>query len=335
VAEIIVPPSGPSMIRRLTAAVVVRLDRVPIGIAAKPLDDGTEIEFSGCRLTFRIDDGGEAMATPAADVAEADDCPAPSAKTRLVNPRTGESVDLGDARIVVGRDQACDFVVSGKGVSRRHFSITPVQGGYLLRDESANGTVVNGSPVSGTYLLGHGDVVRVDEEELRFEAEGVVSSPPGTTAEPTAILDVSRLRSEFAESGQRERDKAHLAANLEIVRGPYAGASLSVDRPVCAIGRGPQSDVMIRDESVSANHATLLRKGTSWFVVDLRSANGTFVDGLRIAGEREITSGSRLTLGRVELVFRALDSSADAGSAMKRKRSWLRDLLRPRRGNPA
>ena len=50
-------------------------------------------------------------------------------------------------------------------------------------------------------------------------------------------------------------------------------------------------------------HATLLQKGDEWFVVDLRSSNGTFVDGHRIAGERSLNRGSRLRLGSLELSF--------------------------------
>ena len=136
-----------------------------------------------------------------------------------------------------------------------------------------------------------------------------------------------RLRSEHGAVGTSERPGAPLVANLEIVRGPYSGASFSIDRPVCTIGRAAESDVRIRDESVSANHATLLRKGTAWFVVDLRSASGTFVDGLRIAGERELTSGSRLKLGRVELMFRALDGGVETAIAGRRAPSWLLDFL--------
>jgi pSer/pThr/pTyr-binding forkhead associated (FHA) protein len=214
-------------------------------------------------------------------------------------------------------------------VSRRHCSITPVQGGYLLRDESANGTLVNGSRVSGTYLLGHGDVVRVAEDDLRFEVDGAPDPAPATAAASTAVLDVSRLRAEYSSAKTAEHPGTPLVANLEIVRGPFAGASFSLDRPVCSIGRSAESDVRIRDESISSNHATLLRKGASWFVVDLRSANGTFVDGSRIAGERELTSGSRLKLGRVELMFRALDGGSDNAMPTRRTRWWLFEWLAP------
>jgi pSer/pThr/pTyr-binding forkhead associated (FHA) protein len=340
VATIAVPAVGESTIQRLAASVVVRLDQTAIGIAPKTLPDGVEIEFNGYRLTFRTGDADEAAVASSShreraggrltreSFAFSDDAEMPAGKARIVNVRTGGVTSLGEGRVVLGRDETCHIVVPGMDVSRRHCSIAPVQGGYQLRDESANGTLVNGSRVSGTYLLGHGDIVRVGDDELRLEVEGDVSPAASTTAAPTAILDVSRLRSEHA-AGAPERPATPLVANLEIVRGPYSGATFSIDRPVCSIGRAAESDVRIRDESVSSTHATLLRKGTAWFVVDLRSANGTFVDGLRIAGERELTSGSRLKLGRVELMFRALDGGAETPTEEKRTPSWLLDFFTP------
>lgn len=112
------------------------------------------------------------------------------------------------------------------------------------------------------------------------------------------------------------------------MRGPFAGASFSIERAVCSIGRGAQCDVRIPDSSVSINHATVFRKGSSWFVVDLRSANGTFVDGSRVAGERELVSGSRLKLGNVELTFRSIRHGVDVPEP-KEKVSWTRGLRWP------
>jgi pSer/pThr/pTyr-binding forkhead associated (FHA) protein len=344
VATITVPSSGPSTIQRITASIVVRLDQEPLGIAPKELYDEAQIEFEGCHLTFATDNAGSAMVASASNSGEHERPlrTAPTATTvestvraRIVKVKSGEAIELGNYKVVVGRDASCDFVVSGMGVSRRHFSVTPVQGGYLLRDESANGTLINGSRVSGTYLLGHGDMLRLDEEDLRFELEGAAPRAQTEAAAPTAILDMSRIRREIAEGTKRDSAPTALAANLEIVRGPYAGASFPIDRPVCSIGRGPQCDVRVRDESVSTSHATLLRKGAAWFVVDLRSANGTFVDGLRVAGERQLTPGARLKLGSVEMVFRSLNADVEAPMA-KRKTSWLSTLLRPfRRAAPS
>lgn len=343
VATIVVPPDGPTTIQRIKASVVVRVDWNPLGIAPKELHDGAQIEFGDCCLTFSTDDSGSAITSasnydeprrwsiPAEPIVAKPAAVAPGSapsRARIVNVRTGDSIELGSRRIVVGRDdEACDFVLRGMHVSRRHFSVAPVQDGYLLRDESANGTLVNGSRVIGTYLLGAGDVLRLDEDELRFEIDGVAAPKPGTEAAPTALLDLSYVREAVAADYKREQ--LFRQATLEVVRGHFSGASFAIDRPVCAIGRGPHNDVRIRDESVSANHATLLRKGTSWFVVDLRSANGTFVDGSRVAGEREVASGARIKLGAVELVFRSVDASGDAPVERKRKDSWLRQLLKP------
>lgn len=342
VATIMVPSAGPPLIQRISASVVVRLDQEALGVAPKPLHDGAVIEFSTNALTVSVDEAGAWMISSASSAASTDEhavppppvgtTVAPHVHARIVLLRTGEAVTLGNYRVVVGRDSACDFVVLGNGVSRRHFSVTPVQGGYLLRDESANGTLVNGALVSGTYLLGHGDTLRLDKEELRFELLGVVPPEPSEGAAPTAILDLSRIRRDLAAGDRRDVTPPALSANLEIVRGPYAGATFPITRPVISIGRGEQNDVRVRDDSVSTNHATLLRKGTSWFVVDLRSANGTFVDGSRVAGERELASGARLKLGGVEMVFRSLNAPVEVPAA-RRKASWLARLIsafRPR-----
>jgi pSer/pThr/pTyr-binding forkhead associated (FHA) protein len=329
VATIEVQDAGPVVIRRSTATVVVRLDGKPLGVAPVELREGSQIDFGGCHLTFESDESAVGH-----DGRDRDVLPSSSARVsartgakpevrpaRLVNVRTAQALPLSGRRVVIGRDASCDLVMAGKGVSRRHASISPVHGGYLLRDESSNGTVVNGARVAGTYLLDHGDVLHMDEEELRFELEGAESRrPAATTSEPTALLDRSQLL------GGAPGALGRLTASLEIIRGPFAGASFHIDRSVCAIGRGEQSDVRIRDESVSTTHATLLRKGTTWYVVDLRSANGTFVDGSRIAGERELPPGATLGIGSIEMTFRSFDAGVEVAAAKRKSGGALRWL---------
>ncbi len=342
-ATITVHGDGPVLIKRTTAAVVVRCNGESLGVAPVELKHGTRIDFEGCRLVYEADvpradapsDAGRVARTqsPLHLTGAAAKAAAEIAAARLVNVRTGAALRLTGRRVVIGRDEACDLVLADMGVSRRHASISPVRGGYLLRDESANGTLVNGTRISGTYLLDHGDILLIHQEELRFELHGAEQTRRPVTAQageaaPTAILDLSHVTGGPAASS---RARASLpVASLEILRGQFAGASFQLDRAVCAIGRAAESDIRLRDETVSAAHATLLRKGASWYVVDLRSANGTFVDGSRVAGEREIRSGAALRLGAVELVFRAHDD-ASAGApddAAGRKKGWLRRLLR-------
>ncbi len=340
VASITVPAHGPVLIRRLTASVVVRLDEQPLGVAPAELRHGTHIDIAGCRLTFEADMPGSEPAqagglTPAGSSAVVSPSLPPNlSPARLVVMKTGASFSLPARKAVIGRDTECDVVIPDVGVSRRHASITPVPGGYLHTDESSNGTLVNGSRVAGTRILDHGDVLRLHDEEIRFELEGHAGSEPTpdqASRAATAILDMSSLRSVMASEAASKASRRSPTASLEIVRGSFAGASFHIERPVCSIGRGEQSDVRIRDDSVSTAHATLLRKGDTWYVVDLRSVNGTFVDGYRVAGERELPTGATLRVGAVEMIFRSFIAGVEAPPIAKKATgiiAWVKRLLR-------
>ena len=65
----------------------------------------------------------------------------------------------------------------------------------------------------------------------------------------------------------------------------------------------------LNDSSVAPHHATLLLKGDTWYVTDLRSRYGTFVNGYRVASERALAPGCTLSCGHVTLVFRAKRST--------------------------
>lgn len=368
-ALLTVSEDGTTMLQRTTASVMVRIDGETIGIAAVELHHGAAIEFGDCRLTFetdaiaatgarrqsadrissigeRVSSIGERIPAGAATDAVRTLAPVPvrtengvgsqqpgkandTTSAALIVVRSGTRHPLPARRIYIGRDDACEVVVRGNCVSRRHASIAPVNGGFLLRDESANGTLVNGVRVVGTYLLGNGDVVRVQDEELRVELDA--SAPrPVVREEQTTRLDLAHIAPGVTEERAREIASRAPTASLEIVRGPFSGACFQVERAVCSIGRGEENDVRIRDDTVSLTHATLLRKRGAWFVVDLRSMNGTYVEGSRVSGERELCPGARLRLGAVELVFRAIDGATPAPPEPARLGLWkrIRGLIR-------
>lgn len=356
-AVLIVAEDGKTLLQRTTAAVMVRVDGQTIGIGSVELHHGDTIEFGDCRVVFETDATtasylrrrtGERAALGTSATAERPLSPVTgssqvaagshtgkrssadqSTGAALVISRTGARHPLAVRRIYIGRDESCDVVVHGNSVSRRHASIAPVEGGFMLRDESVNGTLVNGVRVVGTYLLGNGDVVRVQDEEIRVELDA--SSPASAVREEkTTRLDLSHIARGVTEERAREVANRPPTASLEIVRGPFAGASFQVERAVCSMGRGEENDVRIRDDTVSLTHATLLRKRGAWFVVDLRSMNGTFVDGSRVSGERELHTGARVRLGAVELAFRAIESEDQAPPEPRRVGLWtrVRRLLR-------
>jgi hypothetical protein len=67
------------------------------------------------------------------------------------------------------------------------------------------------------------------------------------------------------------------------------------------IGRSPASDIVLSDTFVSSTHARLVPRGQLYFVEDVGSTNGTFVDGREVA-EAQLKPDSRLRIG--ETTFR-------------------------------
>lgn len=74
-------------------------------------------------------------------------------------------------------------------------------------------------------------------------------------------------------------------------------------RPVTTLGAKPGNTLVLNDPYVSGRHARLTWDGTTWFVEDLGSANGTLVDGqpCRPQARCLVPFGARLTLGAVVL----------------------------------
>jgi pSer/pThr/pTyr-binding forkhead associated (FHA) protein len=351
-ATLTVSDRGMTVLQRTTASVVVRVNGEPIGIKPIELRHGTRIEFGECRMLFECE-APSAMTPPSRTeehsvpgIATDGERKLPLSATggtrfgsvvstpkrsdsgfmtdaALVDVRSGTRHPLPPRRIAIGRDDSCDVIVRGNSVSRRHATIAPVANGFLLRDESVNGTLVNGVRVVGTYLLANGDVVRIQDEELRVELDASAPAPI-VRGEKTTQLDLSHITRGVTEEQARAVASRPVTASLEIIRGPFAGACFQVDRAVCSIGRGDENDVRIRDDTVSLSHATLLRKQGVWFVVDLRSMNGTFVDGSRVSGERELHPGARVRLGAVELVFRAIESDERAPEEPPKSGFWAR-----------
>jgi pSer/pThr/pTyr-binding forkhead associated (FHA) protein len=154
---------------------------------------------------------------------------APSPKTysasipagaRLFRVGSGEAVAIFDGYAMIGRDRESDLVVSGPAVSRRHSIVRRSMRGYVLTDVSRNGTFVNGRRVRGTRLLRAGDVLRIGDEEFRFD---VNRATPYAGVTLPALLDerVAQLRTavpRLAEHSRRIAAGARLRAEPLLAR---------------------------------------------------------------------------------------------------------------------
>ncbi|MBI4818617.1 MAG: FHA domain-containing protein [Deltaproteobacteria bacterium] len=102
-------------------------------------------------------------------------------------------------------------------------------------------------------------------------------------------------------------------ARLVLLTGPEAGRTFRLgDEHEAVIGRGPSAQVQIQVAAVSRRHAAIRRSGLrEYSIVDLRSSNGTALNGAATF-ESRLVFGDRITLGQeVELLFEQDDEALD------------------------
>lgn len=91
-------------------------------------------------------------------------------------------------------------------------------------------------------------------------------------------------------------------ADLTIESGPDAGHTHRLGDHALRLGRSPDNDVILRDPATSGHHARLERRGDQFWVVDLGSTNGTFVNGESVQ-EKQLSTGDRMTIGQNAIHF--------------------------------
>jgi two-component system, NtrC family, sensor kinase len=91
-------------------------------------------------------------------------------------------------------------------------------------------------------------------------------------------------------------------ATLIVLQGPDKGRTLRADDQSVLVGRGsPQ--VPLTDQTVSRQHAELQRVEGGWLLVDLDSANGTYLNGVRVLKATRLKHGDQIRVGSTLLVY--------------------------------
>ena len=90
--------------------------------------------------------------------------------------------------------------------------------------------------------------------------------------------------------------------SLAVINGPDAGNVFRIEKPRVTIGR-TGADVALNDSEISRAHAAVEIRDTTYFVEDLKSTNGTLVDGQKIAGPTELQNHSEFQVGGSTLML--------------------------------
>jgi hypothetical protein len=79
---------------------------------------------------------------------------------------------------------------------------------------------------------------------------------------------------------------------------PAVGRSFGLD-VITPLGRDVNNAIVVEDPFASAEHAVLTYRGRGWYVEDLESTNGSYVNGQRIDGVAPLSYGDELQIGQV------------------------------------
>lgn len=82
--------------------------------------------------------------------------------------------------------------------------------------------------------------------------------------------------------------------------GPRVGDRMPL-RAMSSIGRDAGNDIVVADEAASARHATLSFSEGEWWIDDLRSTNGTLLNGIRLTTRERMYYGDEIEIGRIAL----------------------------------
>lgn len=91
-------------------------------------------------------------------------------------------------------------------------------------------------------------------------------------------------------------------ASIHVIQGPDKGRTFELNPDENVLGR--QSEALpLSDNAVSRRHSRLLPQDGTWVIEDLGSANGTWVNGVRLRRPRKLQQGDQIRVGASLLVF--------------------------------
>lgn len=248
-------------------------------------------------------------------------------KAALLDLETNVPHPLGEtAAFTVGRSREADLVLMDVACSRVQFRLHRGPAGYELEAVSANcPTYLDGAAVAGRVVLAPSSVIHAGNRRFRYIAEGTGAAPPPPASGPAA--EAAPIPTAFPPPIPPAPEPPPAAAEEPPPR-PDLRSRTMTDRfdsdewgpllreavpPIeirpgatIILGRDAErATVRLDNPRVSRIHARLSRThdGRRTELTDLGSANGTFVNGVRIHGAVTLKRGDRLDVGPYALAF--------------------------------
>lgn len=183
------------------------------------------------------------------------------------------------------------------------------------------GSAAPGAPIQVVLLFALGGlllVTTIGVVTVRLTRRTRRASPAPRATAPAAPVPTAGSIMPRQAATQQDALRPLTAAQgcLTVIRGQANAASFDLTPGVTlTIGRGPTNVVVLHDQGVSRHHARLEFVNGSWFITDLQSSNGTFVNGARVTLQA-LRPGDQIQIEQNVLVFQA---GAPVGAAQARR----------------
>ncbi|MBA2664805.1 MAG: GGDEF domain-containing protein [Bradymonadaceae bacterium] len=140
-------------------------------------------------------------------------------------------------------------------------------------------------------------------------------------SESTQIVDSNMLKQ--ARLQHQERNQAYLI----VIAGPHVGKMFKVEKEETSVGRSSKADFFVQDVGISRMHARIFSRGADVLVEDLQSANGTYLNGERVAIPQRLQDGDKITLGSTTILKFTYHDKLDENFQQQMFDAALRDGL--------
>jgi len=92
---------------------------------------------------------------------------------------------------------------------------------------------------------------------------------------------------------------------LVVTHGALAGTRISLDGRPIMMGRADDSTLVLDDDYASTRHARISMRGTDWYVEDLGSTNGTYLDRAKVTAPMRVPLGVPIRIGKTVIELRS------------------------------
>lgn len=207
-----------------------------------------------------------------------------SSRARILVGQKGKpasTYEINKDEMIIGRSTKADIVLAGQFISRKHAKVLVEKGKYFIEDLGSKMSVLhNGSKIK-RHEMKNGDEFLIGSVKLTFQSltedqrqDGGSDNDP----DATVAFNLSQLYQIIIE------DNGEIIARNDLL-----------DKTLM-IGRADDCDITLSTPVVSRKHAKIYLENRAVFIEDLKSNNGTFVNGGKIE-KMEVAPGDMIRIG--------------------------------------